>query len=164
MEQTLIKEKEETPVQKTDEATKVCFVCTGNTCRSPMAAALLNHLGKGKYKATSAGLYANEGDPISKDAVLALRKRGIEPTPGNEYDRHTAKNISSRIFEENDVVVGITQNHAMAMMRAFPFRISKITTFDSDVPDPFMKGPEEYEKCLATLEELIRRRFPTEEK
>lgn len=164
MEQTLIKEKEETAVPAEDGVTKVCFVCTGNTCRSPMAAALLNHLGKGRYKATSAGLYANEGEPISVDAVLALRKRGIEPTPGNEYDRHTAKNLSGRVFEENDVVVGISQNHAMAMMRAFPFQIGKITTFDSDVPDPFMKGPAEYEKCLATLEELIRRRFLTEEK
>lgn len=164
MEQTLIKEKVETAVPVKDGVTKVCFVCTGNTCRSPMAAALLNHLGKGKYKATSAGLYANEGDPISEDAVLALRNRGIEPTPGNEYDKHTAKTVSSRIFEENDVVVGISQNHAMALMRAFPFQLGKITTFDRDVPDPYMKGPAEYEKCLATLEELIKLRFLTEEK
>lgn len=164
MEQTVIKEKTEIPTAGNEDVTRVCFVCTGNTCRSPMAAALLNHLGKGKYKATSAGLYANEGDPISENAVLALRERGIEPSPENGYDRHTARMLNARIFEENDVVVGISQNHAMAMMRAFPFQMSKITTLDRDIPDPFAKGPEEYKKCLAALEECIKRRFLTEDK
>ena len=50
---------------------KVCFVCTGNTCRSPMAAAVLNQYGK-KYdiSAVSAGLFPHVGDPISENAEI----------------------------------------------------------------------------------------------
>ena len=63
-----------------DAPKTVCFVCTGNTCRSPMAAAVLNQLGKGKYRAFSAGLSVFAGpaekgstEPFPRDS-LCLRE------------------------------------------------------------------------------------------
>lgn len=47
---------------KEELPTRVCFICTGNICRSPMAAAALNKYGKGKYRAVSAGLAICDGD------------------------------------------------------------------------------------------------------
>ena len=55
---------------------KVIFICTGNTCRSPMAAAVLNHYGapKGIF-AFSRGIYADVGAPISENAAKALENK-----------------------------------------------------------------------------------------
>ena len=55
---------------------KIVCVCTGNTCRSPMAAALLGRLLPGD-EVTSAGLYAEDGAPASYHALLALSLRHI---------------------------------------------------------------------------------------
>ena len=59
---------------------RVLFVCTGNTCRSPMAQGLMNHLSNEKelaVQATSAGLAA-DGEPIAENALAALQELGID--------------------------------------------------------------------------------------
>ena len=66
---------------------RVCFVCTGNTCRSPMAQAVTNHLAKKLGRdltAFSRGLYALDGDPIASCAIAALEGAGIEPTADHD--------------------------------------------------------------------------------
>ena len=56
---------------------KIVCVCTGNTCRSPMAAALLGRLLPG-IEVTSAGLYAEDGAPASYHALLAMDELGVD--------------------------------------------------------------------------------------
>lgn len=56
---------------------KIICVCTGNTCRSPMAAALLQRLLPGA-EVSSAGLYAEEGMPASRHALLAMDEMGLD--------------------------------------------------------------------------------------
>ena len=132
---------------------KVCFVCTGNTCRSPMAAAVLNHLGKGKYRAVSAGLAVHSARDMSENAKLALKGAGITPPP------HISRQLSEDDVRENDIIIGMTENHYMIMMQALPGYLSKLEAMPADVGDPYGGTPETYEKCLVKITEAIKERF-----
>lgn len=138
---------------------RVCFVCTGNTCRSPMAAAVLNQLGAGAYEACSAGISAITGDPISKNAVTALEAAGIENTPANNYRSHTATQISAEIAAKCDRIVAISKRHMMALIYAFPDMSEKITVMGRDIPDPFMGDQRVYDECLKSITDCIKETF-----
>ena len=56
---------------------KILFVCTGNTCRSPMAEKIFNHRAPSGYRAASAGIVTRDGKPISENSRLALEEIGI---------------------------------------------------------------------------------------
>ena len=142
-----------------DAPLRVCFVCSGNTCRSPMAAAALNHLGKGAYKCSSAGLYAVTGDAISQNSVLALKSAGIKNTPENNYESHTARQTSADIFNECDKIVAISRNQIWNLLCSYPEYAEKITVMSKDIPDPFMCGMETYESCLSLIIECLKEMF-----
>ena len=138
---------------------KLVFVCTGNTCRSPMAAALYNHLfAKGEYFATSAGLYA-DGSPISEKAVCALMERGVLPTPSNDYRHHTSRSLDENLINDADMVVGITGSHAMELMFRYPSYASKIAVMSEDIPDPYGGDDDVYRKCLEMIERSLTSSF-----
>jgi len=144
---------------------KILFVCTGNTCRSPMAAALLNDLARPReicsacgelcvtpqYAASSAGLYANAGDPITPAAAEALREAGVVSRPDNDYLSHRARPVSAALVAEADEIVGLTASHAMQLLLRFPEAASKIRTLPIDIPDPFGGTADTYRECLAQL-------------
>lgn len=151
--------------ESADTPRLVLFVCTGNTCRSPMAAALYNDMhcprevctacadpfARLTTVAVSAGLYANAGDPITPHAATALREAGIYPVPGNDYTAHRAQNVDEALMERADLVVGISGRHAMELMMRYPAFAGKITAMPMDIADPFGQGPEVYRACLAQL-------------
>ena len=139
--------------------TVVCFVCTGNTCRSPMAAAVLNHLSKGEYKAVSAGVSAITGDLISENSVSALKKAGIPCTPDNDYESHRAVQVCEELIERCDRVVAISKSHMMALVYAFPQYADRITVMPRDIPDPFMQSEAVYDACLESITECIKETF-----
>ena len=144
---------------------KIIFVCTGNTCRSPMAAALYNHLfANGNFTAQSAGLYA-DGSPISPKAEDALMERGVLPTPSNDYRRHVSRNLNETLMGEADLVVAITGSHAMEIMLRYPTYASKIAALSEDVPDPYGGDADVYRKCLSKIESILKSSFggPAEE-
>ena len=162
---TLIKELE----KKTDTAENgrlVCFVCTGNTCRSPMAEAVFNHMARisnicsmsdadklinaKDVRAVSAGLAAF-GEPISENAVLALREAGIPSTPGNDYEGHISREIDLEIMRKAELVVGISSSHAMRLMSLYPQYASKITCMPEDIADPYGGSPQVYRECLCQI-------------
>ena len=150
---------------KADEPGRILFVCTGNTCRSPMAAALYNDMRRpqevcsacpephepGRMVAFSAGLYANEGEPISADALRALQEAGVRPVTENDYTLHRAQNVSGELIDSVDLVVAISGRHAMELMLRFPESAGKITTLPMDISDPFGRGIEAYRQCLMQL-------------
>ena len=141
---------------------RVLFICTGNTCRSPMAAALYNDMvrrevctacadGVSSCAAFSAGLYANEGEPISADAVTALREAHVAPISGNDYTAHRARTVTRAMIEEADEVIAISASHAMELMMRFPEHVGKIKTLAMNVADPYGRGIEAYRECLMQL-------------
>lgn len=164
MTETLELEKDAKTNQDDEEPLRVCFVCTGNTCRSPMAAAALNYLGKGKYIAESAGIMADRGAPINPKALEALKKANIKPTERVDYEKHEARQLNMGIIESCDKIVAVGAGHAMAIIQSFPLCASKITSFEKSVSDPFGKDQAAYDACLEEIIERLKDAFvlPTE--
>ena len=157
MEATLIEAEQR--LTREEKPTSVCFVCTGNTCRSPMAEAVLKHLGGDNFKVCSAGVSAVTGDPITANAVKALQRAGIESTPENDYASHTATMINEDIMRDCDRIIAISGSHMMALIYAYPHHASKIEAMPRDIPDPFMYGEEVYCRCLEMITECIKEMF-----
>ncbi len=137
----------------------VLFVCTGNTCRSPMASAVYSHLFRGKdVQSFSRGIMA-DGTGITKEAADALEAEGILSGPGNNYREHISANISQKDIENSDIVVCLSGTHMNILMSAFPQYASKFVSFPVSVPDPYGKGPAEYRDCLRNIKSQIKSMF-----
>ena len=150
----------------------VLFVCTGNTCRSPMAAAVFNDLAKSPklaemtdviglleckdVRATSAG-FASYGDPISENALKALLLAGIESSPDNDYKDHVSRPVNPELMEVADLVVGITASHMMALISAFPEYASKIVAMPKSISDPYGQELSVYMETLEEIKEGVKR-------
>ena len=130
---------------------RICFVCTGNTCRSPMAAAVANAQWGQELTAISRGLYANEGEPITPLAIQALETAGIKPCPQNDYHTHTARNLSTADVQDCDLLVAVSAGHAMQMLLQFPQAAHKITCLPTPIDDPWGQGIEVYQRCLESI-------------
>ena len=138
------------------EPERVCFVCTGNTCRSPMAAAVLNHLGKPYgITACSGGIAPNIGEPVCANAVTALLDAGIEPSDGNRFDLHTARLIDEEMIMSSSRVVCMTESHMFALIGAFPQYISKFHVMPHPISDPFGGDIARYKGCLREITDGI---------
>lgn len=143
----------------TEKKFSVLFVCTGNTCRSPMAAAIFNHLyNDGTRHALSAGLAAY-GDPISENAKVVLMERGVLPTPENDYPSHISRRLDTDMLEKADLIVGLTSSHAMSIMMAYPAYASKIAVMPHDISDPYGGSTDDYRRTLNDIEESLREAF-----
>jgi len=137
------------------EKNQICFVCTGNTCRSPMAAALFNHFNSDANRiAVSAGIAAYDS-PISKNARTALTNRGIASMQNNDFDNHRARRISEKIIAASSQVIAMTINHSLTLISMYPEYASKIFTMPQSISDPYGLSLQVYEKCLAEIESCL---------
>lgn len=131
---------------------KVLFVCTGNTCRSPMAEGIYNHLSEGAF---SRGLYA-EGGSSSENAIKAMEKMGID------IRGHISTQLTKEDVEESDIVFTMTKGHKMSILSVMPQCEEKVFTIGeyiggSDVIDPYGGSEEVYEACAEELYSYIER-------
>ena len=125
----------------------VLFVCSGNTCRSPMAAALFNALciRKGlRYRAESAGLYALEGSPASDGAFYAMKERGIS------LSRHVAQPLSTKSAGDARLVVAMSASYAARVRERCPW--ARVVAFEPPIGDPYGGSPAEYCTSASELE------------
>ena len=153
-------EADKTDAVAREDGITVCFVCTGNTCRSPMAQAAFNYLFKDiANKAYSAGIYAHTGQPISENAILALSEMSIGKTPEFDYEKHTAVQFSPETGKLCDRIITMTPVHAMLLIQAFPEFASKISSFEREVPDPYMGDISVYKECLENIIFQIKKEF-----
>ena len=124
---------------------KIVCVCTGNTCRSPMAAALLGRLLPG-VEVTSAGLYAEDGAPASYHALLAMDDMGVD------ISGHMARRFRPEMGE-GALLLAMTRSQARALRALCPEAKVELFLGDEEVPDPFGQGMEAYERTAQVLEE-----------
>ena len=147
---------------------RVCFVCSGNICRSPTAEAVLRRqLAEagldGQVVVDSAGLGDwHVGAGADHRAAAALRQRGY---PAWE---HRARQFSAADFAERDLVVALDAGHerdllALAPTAADRDKVRLLRSYDSaagtgelDVPDPYYGGPAGFEHVLDLIEEACR--------
>ena len=122
------------------------FVCTGNTCRSPMAQALWRARG---HEAMSAGLYAMDGSCASSGARNAMKLMGLD------LSHHRAQRVTEALMRSADKVVGISQRHALALMQQFPQYADKISAMPRDIADPFGGDDDDYLRCAEDIRHAL---------
>ena len=146
--------------ERTRDIRVYCFVCTGNTCRSPMAEALLNFYGAphGIF-AFSRGISADVGAPISANAADALKENGIEPQGRHDYLAHRAMQFTKADFDRCDGVFAISPSHANTLIMAFPEYAGKVRVL-GDIQDPYGCDIERYMACLEDIKDGIKEVFP----
>lgn len=154
----ILRTRQEAPTIDTDPDRLVLFVCSGNTCRSPMAAAIARELadrtGVGDARIESAGTSAMEGAPATPEAREALRVLGIE------LGDHRSRPITPELIAEADEIICMTPAHLRAVLDLDPTARGKATTLGRrPVPDPIGMPPEVYLETARTLLDLIARRM-----
>lgn len=133
----------------------VLFVCTGNTCRSPMCAALFNSKYAGlTHHALSAGLFADRS-PISENAVFALESMGVRKTSDNDYSAHVSHTVTEADLENSTLVVGVSSSHALNLIMRFPQYASKITSLPIEISDPYGGDIDDYKMCLFNIDKAL---------
>lgn len=139
------------------------FVCTGNICRSPMAAALFQSLAARAgdvIQVESAGTWGVDGQPASAMSKVVMAERGIS------LDSHVARTVDRQMLERASLVIVMTRSHRDALAAEFHLArpkirlLSQVSEIEYDIADPYGKPLEAYRLCADDLEHLIERGYP----
>lgn len=129
----------------------VLFICTGNTCRSPMAASLFNKIAVERnmdVRIESAGLFANEGESASPEAIIAMKKYDVDLLS------HHSQMVDTELIEKSDLILTMTAAHKIVMLSSAPdktYTLCEYAEVDGDIEDPYGGDVEDYEICAEEL-------------
>jgi protein-tyrosine-phosphatase len=143
---------------------RILFVCTGNTCRSPLAEALLKEK-RPDFEVKSAGVDALAGMSASEGTIQVLRGKGIELD-------HRSSLANEELVSWADIVLTLTERHKRQLIKQLPNFIDKIFTlkeygFEADVEspgqlmpsldisDPFGGSLDVYKKTATEIDKAI---------
>lgn len=147
----------------------ILFVCTGNTCRSPMAAALCNkllaerlhcspqELPQRGYRVLSAGLAAVPDDPATPEAIKAVEELGADLTG------HASRPLTADLLTQADHVLTMTQGHMLALASRFArlgCRPRLLDPAGRDISDPVGGDQEVYRECARQMLQHLEKFLP----
>jgi L-threonylcarbamoyladenylate synthase len=144
----------------------ILFVCSGNTCRSPMAEALCKNmlaaklgtspdkLGEAGYEVLSVGVGAVGGAPASGNAIEAVRRAGAD------LACHRSRPLTPDLVRQADRVWTMCQHHADAVLRLVPEARGKVERLDprQDILDPAGSDIGEYVQCMERIRTALEAR------
>jgi protein-tyrosine-phosphatase len=143
--------------------TLILTVCTGNTCRSPMAAKLLeaafNQEGGvfDTLDVASAGVAAIDGMPASAHSITAAQALNLD------LSKHQSCALSTDLLERCYAIFGMTQSHVELLQASFPeishpiYRFREFLPLDigREIPDPYGQNLAAYQNCLSSMQAAI---------
>lgn len=145
------------------------FVCTGNTCRSPIAEGLSKHLLAEQFGCTvdalpergigvvSAGLAAVPGGNAAAEAVAIAAEHGAD------LSAHRSQPLTPALVNWADQILGMTYAHVLAIQARYPDAADRVTLFSpegDDIPDPIGCDEEIYRACAARIAQVVQQRWP----
>ncbi|MGD0388233.1 MAG: Sua5/YciO/YrdC/YwlC family protein [Tepidisphaeraceae bacterium] len=147
--------------------TTILFVCSGNTCRSPMAEAIARRylaerlsvapeeLEKKGISVTSAGSFAMPGARAAAPAVETMRAMGLD------LSRHRSRALSVELIHQADVIYAMSQSHAKAVASLVPGAADKVSNLDpnGDIEDPIGGEVSLYIAVAERIKKLIEQRL-----
>jgi protein-tyrosine phosphatase len=131
---------------------RILMVCIGNICRSPTAEHLLKEALGESFTVSSAGISALVGKPADPMAVKLMSEHGVDASG------HVARQLTTTMLRDADLVLGMERVHVAAMIRMAPEASGKIFLLDKwsggrDVPDPYRQQREAFEHVYARISE-----------
>jgi protein-tyrosine phosphatase len=147
--------------------TTLLYVCSGNTCRSPMAEAITRNilaqklgvseaeLEKKGVNVISAGSFAMPGARAAAAAVEALRPHGVD------LSRHRSRPLSVELIHEADIVFAMGRQHLQAVLALVPSAADKVVTLnpEGDIEDPIGSDLSTYQSLAGQLHTLIEKQL-----
>ncbi len=140
---------------------KVLFVCTGNTCRSPMAEGLLKKLAEENQlplEVQSAGLAAFAGVPVTPEAVEAAKEKGVD------LSAHQSQPLGKTLVMESDMIVTMTAKHKEMIVKKMPPLEPKVSLLSElagegsvDVEDPVGHPLDVYRQVAGQIEGYLKK-------
>ncbi|MGA9288484.1 MAG: hypothetical protein WBV93_09095, partial [Anaerobacillus sp.] len=123
---------------------RVVFICTGNTCRSPMAEVVLKNTSK-NIEAKSAGVFAANGAPASRQVELLFEEKNIPFS-------HSAQMFDRHLAEWGDILLTMTSSHKALVLRDFPELAEKVHTLKEFASTEGQQKYDEYQEKAAEIE------------